>query len=334
MITSLHLKNKFFDSNLIQGPLAGYSCAPLRLLAQQWGQPAFCYSEMLSAKNLSASVRVALRYSFKDPNEGPLCIQLSGNDPDDLSRAADRALAFGADLLDLNCGCPVAKIRKKGAGSKLLDNPTQLTALIHAMQRDANIPVSIKLRVDNDIKNDVSITAALIAQDAGVDFITVHGRHWTESYDTPCRVDQIARIVDALSIPVIANGDVADTQSALKLLSDTHAAGLMIARASVGRPWLFTQIKAEAQGQLFTPPSSADIGQLFLQHVQGLIALEGEKIAVLQARKLIKYYARSLENRTEIMRDVNEVMTYEQLTKLIAKHFESQTISPLFRRIL
>ena len=322
MITSLHLKNKLFDSNLIQGPLAGYSCAPLRLLAQQWGQPAFCYSEMLSAKSLSVDTKIPLRYSYKDPNEGSLCIQLSGTHPDDLSRAADRAIAFGADLLDLNCGCPVAKIRKKGAGSKLLDNPAQLTALIHAMQRDKNIPVSIKIRVDDDIKHNASVTAALIAQDAGVDFITVHGRHWTEAYDTPCRVDQIARIVAALDIPVIANGDVTDTQSALTLLQDTNAAGLMIARASVGRPWLFAQIKAEAQGHVFTPPSFADIGQLFLQHVQGLIALEGEKVAVLQSRKLIKYYARAFENRADIMQAVNTVMTYEQLQQLIAATFK------------
>lgn len=321
MITSLHLKNKIFDNNLIQGPLAGYSCSPLRLLTKQFGNPAFCYSEMLSAKNLSEGTKIAPRFSFKHANEGPLCIQLSGNKPDDLRRAADRAIEFGADLLDLNCGCPVAKIRKKGAGSKLLDDPKQLTVLIQSMQRDTTIPVSIKIRIDADIKTTMSLTAALIAQEAGIDFITVHGRHWTESYDTPCRLDQIARIVDALTIPVIANGDVVDTPSALHLLKGTGAAGIMIARASVGRPWLFAEIKAQMQGQVFHPPSLAEIGQLFLQHVQGLIALEGEKIAVLQSRKLLKYYGRSLENRTEILNAVNSVYTYEQLATLVFDSF-------------
>lgn len=321
MITSLHLKNKIFDNNLIQGPLAGYSCSPLRLLAKQWGNPAFCCSEMLSAKNLSEANRIAPRFSFKDINEGPLCIQLSGKNPNDLARAADRAIECGADLLDLNCGCPVAKIRKKGAGSKLLDDPTQLTSLIRAMQRDTTIPISIKIRVSGNNENNNSLIAALIAQDAGVDFITVHGRHWTESYDTPCRIDQIAHIVDALTIPVIANGDVHDTHSALQLLQKTSAAGIMIARAAVGQPWLFAQIKAEAQGQRFNPPSFADIGQLFLQHVQGLIMLEGEKIALLQSRKLIKYYARSLVNRSDIMTAVNDIYTYKQLTQLVINSF-------------
>ena len=321
MITSLHLKNKIFNNNLIQGPLAGYSCAPLRLLAKQWGNPAFCCSEMLSAKHLSESNKIAPRFSFKDPHEGPLCIQLSGNNPDDLARAADRAIALGADLLDLNCGCPVSKIRKKGAGSKLLDNPEQLTALIQSLQRDTTIPVSIKIRVDENAQHTNSLTAALIAQDAGVDFITVHGRHWTESYDQPCRIDQIAHIVSQLQIPVIANGDVTDTTSALKLLKDTGAAGIMIARAAVGQPWLFTQIKMEAQETLFTPPTATEIGQLFLQHVQGLIALEGEKMAILQSRKLIKYYAKSVAHRADALLAANDIHTYDQLCRLVARYF-------------
>jgi tRNA-dihydrouridine synthase B len=321
MTTFITLGKQTFLSNLIQGPMAGYSCWPMRLLAQQWGQPAFCYTEMLSAKNLATQREIELRFRIKHPQEGPLCVQLSGTDPTELARAVERVIDFGADLIDLNCGCPVGKIRKKGAGSKLLENPDLLTQLIKAMKSVTNIPVSIKIRVDGDQPVKYSREAVLRAQDAGIDFITIHGRHWTEDYDIACRQDQIAEIVAALTIPVIANGDAHDTASTLTLLKNTGAAGVMISRAGVGQPWLFAQIRAEAAGQTFTPPPLQEIGELFLQHVRGLIELEGEKIAVLQARKLIKYYARALTTRTLILEQVNTVERYDALTPCVTAHF-------------
>lgn len=296
-IPTLTLGTRTFPNHLIQGPLAGFSCWPLRLLATQWGSPAFCYTEMLSAHNLAtlSDTEISPRFKIKHPEEGPLCVQLSGTNPDELSRATEKVMGFGADLIDLNCGCPVNKIRKKGAGSKLLENPDLLVLLIKAMRKSTqDLPISIKIRIGPDSK-----TAALRAQDAGVDFISIHGRHWTENYEVSCdleRQEKMAQIIQALNIPVIANGDVANTQSALSLLKNTGAQGLMIARASVGQPWLFEKIKKEISGEIFIPPNNLIIGELFLTHIQGLISLEGEKIAVLQARKLIKYYARNIQN--------------------------------------
>jgi len=292
-IQPLSLGKKTFPNNLIQGPMAGYSCAPLRVLAQEFGQPAFCYTEMISAKNLAHQKNIERRFSFKDPKEGPLCFQISGTHPKELSRAVERVINFGADLIDLNCGCPVSKIRKKGAGSKLVENPDLLAELIRSIKSvSQELPVSIKIRVDSHLPIQYSKTAALRAQDAGIDFLTIHGRHWTESYDVPCRQDQIAELVHLLNIPIIANGDAHDTASTLNLLNNTGAAGVMISRAGVGQPWLFNQIKKEALGEKFNPPSQDQIHQMFLQHLSGLIDLEGEKIALLQSRKLIKYYER------------------------------------------
>jgi len=288
----LTLGTQTFSSNLIQGPLAGVSCWPFRLLATQWGAPGFCYTEMLSAKNLATHAEISPRFRIKHPEEGPLCVQLSGTDPEELARATERVINFGADLIDLNCGCPVTKIRKKGAGSKLLETPDLLADLIKAIKSQSkNLPISIKIRLGPH-----SLLAALRAQDAGVDFITIHGRQWTEHYETPADPEGIFNIIQSLDIPVIANGDVNNTESALALLKQTGASGIMIARGSVGRPWLFNQIKQEALGEIFIPPDNYKIGQLLLEHIQGLISLEGEKIAVLQARKLIKYYARAVNN--------------------------------------
>ena len=321
LIAPLTLGNKAFTTNLVQGPLAGYSCWPMRLLAQQHSQPAFCYSEMLSAKNLATRESIEPRYRIKHPQEGPLCVQLSGTDPAELARATERVIGFGADLVDLNCGCPVTKIRKKGAGSKLLEQPELLEQLVKAMKSVSTaLPVSIKIRVDGDQSVKFSKEAALRAQDAGIDFITIHGRHWTEDYNIACRHDQIAEIVAALDIPVIANGDAHDTASTLALLKNTGAAGLMIARAATGKPWLFAQIRAEAAGQSFTPPNWPQIGELFLQHVQGLIELEGEKIALLQARKLVKYYFRGHPQYEQLLTQSNTITTYSFLKSLSTAH--------------
>ncbi len=305
---------------LIQGPLAGVSCAPFRVLAETWGQPAFCVTEMLSAHHLVHASKVARRFSFKDPSEGKVCFQLSGTNPGDLAWATEQVMRWGADSIDLNCGCPVAKIRKKGAGSKLLEDSHHLAILVKAMKAVSRVPISIKIRVDNESVR-YSVEAAQAAQDAGVDHITVHGRHWTDSYDTPCRQDQIAEIVAALTIPVIANGDATDAESVKRLLDHTGCAGVMISRAGVGQPWIFAKISAELAGDIYVPPSLVTIGDLFLQHVRGLIDLEGEPIAVLQSRKLIKYYARPLANRSVLLEQVNQVADYVSLESLTHEYF-------------
>jgi len=324
-ITPLILGSRNFPNNLIQGPLAGVSCWPLRLLASQYGAPAFCYTEMLSAKNLATHDQIEPRFRIKHPEEGPLCVQLSGTDPDELSKATERVLGFGADLIDLNCGCPVTKIRKKGAGSKLLETPDLLCLLIKAIKKNAqDLPISIKIRIGPESK-----TAALRAQDAGVDFITIHGRHWTENYEVSCdleRQEKMAEIIQSLTIPVIANGDVKDTPSAISLLKNTGAQGLMISRASVGQPWLFEKIKKEVRGEIFIPPSNFQIGQLFLEHIQGLISLEGEKIAILQSRKLIKYYARNIQkldlnNLENLILKTQEIKYFQDLENLVLNYF-------------
>lgn len=316
-IHPLKLGNKTFETNLIQAPLAGYSCAPFRRLAQEWGPPAFCYTEMLSAKNLATQPKIEQRFIYKDPKEGLLGVQFAATDPNDLARAVERAIGFGADLIDLNCGCPVGKIRKKGAGSKLLEDPVLLGQLVKAMKSvSQDIPVSIKIRVDGISPLRYSQTAALIAQDAGIDFITIHGRHWRENYEAPCRQDQIAELIQVLNIPVIANGDASDTESTLNLLKNTGADGVMIGRGGVGQPWLFAQILAESQGKVFTKPSPDQIKQMFLQHLSGLIHLEGEKIAVLQARNLIKYYVRSLRNLMDYIEHAQTANTLQDMVTL------------------
>lgn len=307
---------------MIQGPLAGVSCAPFRALTWRYSQPAFSCTEMISCKTLIHQSQSAnQRFIKKAANEGPVCFQLSGNNVNELARATQLATEYGADLIDLNCGCPVKKIRSRGAGSSLLSDASQLYQLISAMKNNTHVPVSIKIRVQGASQEQFHHDIVKAVTDAGLDFLTVHGRHWTEHYETPCRHEHIQFFVDALTIPVIGNGDVACLASYKKMLA-TGCAGVMIGRAGVGQPWLIAKLMAELQQQPFVLPALQEMANVFLEHVQGLIDLmQGEKFAILQARKFAKYYARSLPQRYEFAAAVNRCETFADLKILCAKYF-------------
>lgn len=322
MLKPLQLGDVTFPINIIQGPLAGVSCAPFRRLTSKFGEPAFSCTEMISCKTLIHQSGFALqRYIQKDPQEGPVCFQLSGNDPVELAEAVKKVTDYGANLIDLNCGCPVKKIRHKGAGSKLLSSPTKLYQLMRAMKENTHVPVSIKIRVEGGSGDSFNQDIAKAVSDAGIDFLVVHGRHWTEHYETPCNHDQIQFFVETLSIPVIGNGDIACVESLKKMLA-TGCAGVMIARAGMGQPWLIKKLVAELQQTPFTPPSLPEIAAIFVEHVEELaVLLGGEKFAILQARKFAKYYARPLPNRAEFCEAMNVCDNLSQLKAICTAYF-------------
>lgn len=310
-----------FKKKLIQAPLAGYSCAPFRELAEQWGSPDFCCSEMLSAQHLHHNANHRKRYRYKSPYEGLLCVQLAGDQPEVLASAAQKAVSWGADLIDLNCGCPKPKIRKKALGSCLLADSERLYTLVSALKKATNVPTLVKIRVDHQSGDSYNQDVAQAIEAAGADALTVHGRHWTDDYGVAVSYHDIAQIKDIVKIPVIGNGDVKDTDSAQKMFSETGCDAVMIARASVGQPWLFEKIYQELQGNVYTPPSLEEIGELFLTHVRGLINLDCEKIGVYESRKLGKYYARNYLNHTRFVHEISEVSTYKELIQIVKKYF-------------
>lgn len=324
MIKPLSLGNKTFPSNIIQGPLAGVSCAPFRLLTWRYSKPAFSCTEMISCKTLIHQPTLAYqRFIKKDPAEGPVCFQLASSNPTELAEATKKVTDYGADLIDLNCGCPVKKIRSKGAGSSLLTNTTKLYQLIKAMKYHTHLPVSVKIRVEGNSKERFNNEIAKIVSEAGADFLIVHGRHWTEHYETPCRYDDIQFFVNELKIPVIGNGDIACIDSLKKMLA-TGCAGVMISRAGVGQPWLIGKLAADMKQEPFTLPSLQEIGQVLLEHVQQLaLLLESEKFAILQARKFAKYYARSLENRKEFSNIINSCDNLTDLKMICESYFNA-----------
>lgn len=322
MSQSLQLKNRLFPNNIIQGPLAGVSCAPFRYLTWKYSKPAFSCTEMISCKTLNHQPLIAQqRFVKKDPEEGPVCFQLAASDPVELAEATKRVTDYGADLVDLNCGCPVKKIRSKGAGSSILVDPSKLYQLITAMKQNTTVPVSVKIRVEGGSGDTFNADVAAAISDAGADYVIVHGRHWTEHYETPCNHDEIQFFVEQMKIPVIGNGDIACVDSLKKMLA-TGCAGVMIGRAGVGQPWLIGKLTAELEGREFVVPTAAEIGFIFVDHIERLIALLGnEKFAILQARKFAKYYARQLATKMEFCEAMNVCETFRNMKILCQKYF-------------
>lgn len=320
--SNLQLGSLSFDNPFIQGPLAGISCAPFRRLTWMHSRPAFSCTEMISCKTLLYQAKHSQRrYVSKAKDEGPVCFQLSSNEPKELAEAVQRVTEAGADLIDLNCGCPVDKIRRKQAGSYLLSQPPHVYQLIQAMKNHTHVPVSIKIRVDGGSGDRYNEPLARMINESGVDFVTVHGRHWTEHYETACRHEQIRFFVENVKVPVIGNGDIADSDSLNTMLA-TGCAGVMIGRAGVGQPWLIGQLKAQRQGIVFHPPADPDIAAMFIQHIHELSELlASEKLAVLQARKMAKYYARSLKQRSAFCAAMHQCEDLAHFQRLCRQYF-------------
>ena len=319
-IKPIQLGKLTLPSNLVQGPLAGYSCAPFRVVMEQHGQPGFCATEMISSHDLASRPTQPKRYTFRDPREGILCFQLSGSKPAMFAKAISM-IADRADMIDLNCGCPVKKIRSKGAGSKLLASPETIYQLVREIKQNSDSVASIKIRIAGEYGDHSDLDVVDAAQSAGVDFITVHGRHWRERYDVPCQFAAIKKICAAATVPVFANGDLEDTQSIQHCFAQTGCDGFMIARAGVGQPWLFKKIRAELNGETFIEPTIAERGDILLQHISGLIELESEKLAILQSRKLAKYYSRDLPNRTEFVLAMQQACDFRTVQTLVKQHY-------------
>ena len=271
---------------LIQGPLAGYSCAPMRMMFSAYENPAYAVSEMLSAIDVLRTHEMHSRYLYRSPCEGKLCYQLSGNNPMIMAEAAYKLQEIGADIIDINCGCPMPKIRKKGAGSALMEKPHELFRLIETVRGAIQIPLTVKIRIQAPEK-DIYLAQGIEA--SGADALIVHGRRHVDDYNMPCQYQAIRMIKSSIVIPVIANGDMACWQSLERAYGSSEADAFMISRAGCGKPWIFQDLLT---GNMRKQSYTIQLG-LFKQHLLALANLEGEYQACLQGRALIRYYLKS-----------------------------------------
>ncbi len=321
MLQPLCIRNLQLENNLLQAPLAGYSSSPFRKLAWDLGRPGLLATEMISARALALGAPRQERYLALAEEEGPVAFQLWGCDPQAMATATRIVTECGADVVDLNCGCPVRKVRAAGAGSKLMEDVRLLGRLVRAMRGNTHLPVTVKIRVGTGAGNYNGPEIARVAEAEGADLITVHGRHTRESYNTPCRLGEIARVVRSVSIPVIGNGDVVDGRSAERMFRETGCAGIMIGRACMGAPWVFRQIRLELGGGEGRRPEPAEIGRILLEHHDRLARLIGADTAVRHCRKLGCFYARGLQGSKDFRRRLSLCHDRDDFAGLVAEFF-------------
>jgi len=235
----VQLKSLILETPLILAPLAGYSDLPFRLLCRKYGA-SLCYTEMISCHGLVYDKNMTLQMTRTVPEEKPVALQLFGADPVKMGEAAEIVSAMDIDIIDINMGCPVKKVIKKGAGAALMKNPRLAASIINAVSRKTEKPVTIKIRTGWNHDTIVASEFARMAEDNGASGVAVHGRTWSQGFAGPVDWQTIARVKKNISIPVIGNGDIGTYQQAMDALERYGCDGIMVGRAALGNPWVFS----------------------------------------------------------------------------------------------
>jgi len=281
---------------LFAAPMAGVTDQPFRILAREMGC-GMTISEMVSSKGIYYQNDKTLDMLRIDCHERPTAIQLFGNNPEDLAKAAKFVEEQGADAVDFNMGCPVQKIVANGEGSALMKNPKLAYEILAAMVDAVKIPVTVKMRIGWDENHLNGVECALAAEKAGVSAVAVHGRTRRQFYEGKADWGAIAQIKSALKISVIGNGDIYSVEDAMKMKRETNVDGFMVGRGADGNPWLFQQIAAWLKGEKIPDmPSNNERLDLALRHLHMLVEYKGETIAVREFRRHIGCYIKGMVN--------------------------------------
>ena len=311
-----HIQNQ-----TVLAPMAGVTDLPFRRLCRKMGA-GLVVSEMVAADPNTWSTRKSrLRVQFGD-EPAPRSVQIAGYDPQMMAEAALFNVQLGAEIIDINMGCPAKKVCKRAAGSALLQNPELVESILTAVVSAVDVPVTLKIRTGWDRQNRNAETIARIAEDSGVAALAVHGRTKACRFVGEVEYDTIANVVDAVSIPVLANGDITDPQRAVSVLKHTGAAAVMIGRAAQGNPWIFNQINHFLKyDQPLSPPSMEECSQVMSEHLLALHEFYGETGGVRISRKHIGWYINPLPGGKEFTRVFNTLETTEQQRHFLQSFF-------------
>lgn len=281
-------------NGLFVAPMAGITDRPFRRLARRFGA-ALAVSEMVSARpELRGSRKSRLRLDHAG-EPGPIAVQIAGNDPAMLAEAARHNVAEGAEIIDINMGCPAKKVCNAYAGSALLENEALVARIVEAVVAAAQVPVTLKIRTGPRPERRNALKIARIAESAGVQLLAIHGRTRACMFGGKAEYDTIAEVKASLRIPVVANGDIGCAEQAERVLRHTGADGIMIGRGAQGRPWLFRDIAHYLQtGECLPAPGAGEIRSVLLEHLECLYALYGEEQGTRVARKHIGWTVRAL----------------------------------------
>ncbi len=310
-----------FSTPLILAPMAGVTDSPFRNLCYQLGAD-LCVSEMVtSEKHLWKSRKTQLRLNHRD-EKGIRSVQIAGTDPAKLADAALFNVEHGAQIIDINMGCPAKKVCNVQAGSALLKNETLVTDIVSAVVNAVNVPVTLKIRTGWDTHSKNAVSIAKIAEQNGIQALIVHGRTRADAFKGEAEYETIAKVKAAVSIPVIANGDITDPKKAKAVLQFTKADGIMIGRAAQGNPWIFRQIKHYlTENTILSSPDNEEICQVLSTHLQNLYQFYGEFSGVRIARKHIGWYIKNMHGSDSFRTRINQINDADTQLELITEFF-------------
>ena len=310
-IGSVELNNPF-----ILAPMAGVCDLPFRLLCKEKGAAMVC-TEMVSAKAIYYNNKNTKELLTIDKNEGPVSLQLFGSEPKLMAEMAKRIEEIPFDILDFNMGCPVPKVVNNGEGSALMKNPVLAGHIIEAMANAISKPVTVKIRAGFDAEHINAVEIAKIAENSGAAAITVHARTRAQYYSGKADREIIRLVKEAVTIPVIGNGDIDCYESAKHMLEYTGCDGVAIGRGAEGNPWIFEELNAKYAGLDYNKPSLEEVKEMIMRHARMLIDYKGEYIGIREMRKHAAWYTAGFKGASKLRGCLNEASSIESLEEII-----------------
>lgn len=311
MLKSLTIGTLVLKHNVVLAPLAGITNLPFRLMCRRAGA-SLAYTEMISVNGLVREGAKTLALLKSSPEDRPLGVQLFGDKPSDLAEAARMVEGYG-NLIDINMGCPVRKVVGTGAGSALLKDPLKIAAIIRAVRATTSLPLTIKIRSGWLCGDNVFLEIGRIAENEGCDAVTLHPRSRSLMFSGHADWKHLSEMKAALSIPVLGSGDLFTAEDCLRMLADTGCDGIMVARGSLGNPWIFQQVEELSESGRCTPVSTAERADTIRRHLDLFIDEFDEVTAVREIKKHIGWYAKGFTGASEIRRSANYARSVDDI---------------------
>ncbi|MCG8668902.1 MAG: tRNA dihydrouridine synthase DusB [Pseudomonadales bacterium] len=307
---------------VLLAPMAGVTDQPFRKLCRQLGAGLVVSEMVISDSRLWNTRKSKLRLDHRGEPE-PRSVQIAGGDPEMMAEAAKLTVANGAQIVDINMGCPAKKVCKKQAGSALLKDEALVESILTAVVNAVDVPVTLKMRTGWDTQHRNGVTIARIAEDVGIQSLAVHGRTRACAYKGEVEYDTIAAIKESVSIPVVANGDINSPEKAKEVLDHTAADGIMIGRSAQGNPWIFREIAHYlASGEQLPPPSLGEVKQVMMEHLSSLHSFYGEYLGIRIARKHLGWYVQNLPEGANFRKSFNLLDSAQEQLASAQGYFE------------
>ena len=319
----IKLGNKEYKYGLALAPMAGYTDRAMRLAAYKMGAE-YTVTEMVSAKAVVFGDKKTFKLARIREDEGDVALQMFGSEPEIMAEGASILYSAAEEhggvkpvAIDINMGCPVNKIFSNGEGSALMKDPELIYKIVYSVSRAVDVPVSVKIRAGVDLSSINAVECALAAESAGAKFIAVHGRTRSQLYGGTADREIIKNVKNCVQIPVIANGDIVDSASAIAMINDTGADGIMVGRGALGNPFIFEEIRAALEGEEYTPPTLREKVEAALFELKVAVEDKGEAFAIPEARKKIALYFKGFRGSAHLRAGINSATTYAEAERII-----------------